>query len=179
MTWIRSVPSAFWVLVTDVLWRPRKWRAFAFADTYPPEAAEAPPYERDQVIRHVTLGVLGETAQKFANLRYRRDDPFAVVAVINERGKLRRWVFARELLHDAAVDGLPSGIADVQFYERDSVTLVMALSSDQGSIALTIPTAECVAFLRDTYAVVPRGEESEHLGLDAALVDLFARNGAR
>lgn len=138
--------------------------------------AHRPKPLRDTVIAHVTFDVLGEHAHSAANLRYRRDDPYAVTAHfgIPDGDAPIVWRFARELLHTAAIDRMPAGLADVHWYERDATTLILGLRSHEGEIALAVRHADVAAFLRDTYTVVPRGEEAEHLGIDAELVNLFA-----
>jgi hypothetical protein len=138
-------------------------------------AAAVVQQAREMVIRHVTYGVLGEDDTLIGNLRYRRTDPYAVEATFSRPsgGEVIKWEFARDLLHWGAVDREHAGLHDVRVYERDGDTLVLALSSPDGSIALTVPRADVAGFLRETYAVVPRGAESEHLGLDAALADLL------
>src|SRR3712207_7533550 len=80
------------------------------------------------------------------------------------------WSFARELL----VTGLdePAGIGDVRVWpwatpRGDFVAL--ALSSPDGNALFEVPRSVLVRFLRRTYVVVPRGRESEHLDVDAAV----------
>jgi hypothetical protein len=167
-------------------------RRLGAVEVDPPDAAAAPdPVDdaferaanivrlaRGEVVKHVVFGELGGTDLDtwFGKLRYSRDDPYAVHAQFGTNdGKPVIWVFARDLLHTAAVDRQPAGLGDVQLYERDSNTLVFALSSPDGSLAITVDQADIAAFLRESYAIVPRGKESEHLGLDAERLESFCQ----
>lgn len=136
--------------------------------------AHRPKPVRDSVTAHVTFHVLGEWSYAPANLRYRASDPYTVQAVFDTV----TWEFARDLLHTAAIERMPAGLADVHLYERDATTLVLALRSNECGIALTVETSAVAAFLRDTYTVVPRGAEAEHMSIDAELVGVFAAEEA-
>ncbi len=50
----------------------------------------------------------------------------------------------------------------------------MALSSPDGNALFEVPRSVLVRFLRRTYVVVPRGRESDHLDVDAAVNRLLA-----
>jgi Streptomyces sporulation and cell division protein, SsgA len=113
-----------------------------------------------------------------ASLRYDPADPYAVHVLFhadNATGETVSWSFARELL----VTGLdePAGIGDVRVWpwatpRGDFVAL--ALSSPDGNALFEVPRSVLVRFLRRTYVVVPRGRETDHLDVDAALVRLLA-----
>jgi hypothetical protein len=177
-------------VVVAPLVRKRPSKPALAVDPYPPEAAEAPddmpPVQRaqewtgdtdtrvDTVEQPIAFGVLGESGYKRAILRYSTSDPVAVGIwfVRDNHG----WCFARELLHSAAIDRLPAGIADVQIFERDACMVVIGLSSPDGEISLTADVVELVTFLRATYALVPRGKEQVDVdGLLSALLNEEAR----
>jgi hypothetical protein len=129
--------------------------------------------DREAVVKNVTFTILGARQRVPVTLIYSRVDPYLVRAVFTAEG--HEWMFSRELLHTAVKERTSAGIGDVQWYELDSVTLVMGLRSHDGEVALTIPWVDVAEFLRDSYAVVPRHAESEHLGIDAELVGLFCQ----
>ena len=52
--------------------------------------------------------------------------------------------------------------------------VALALSSPDGNALFEVPRSVLVRFLRRTYVVVPRGRETDHLDVDAALVRLLA-----
>ena len=52
--------------------------------------------------------------------------------------------------------------------------VALALSSPDGNALFEVPRSVLVRFLRRTYVVVPRGRESEHLDVDAAVNRLLA-----
>src|SRR4029078_11490654 len=85
------------------------------------------------------------------------------------------WSFARELL----VTGLdePAGIGDVRVWPWASPRgdfVALALSSPDGNALFEVPRSILVRFLRRTYVAVPRGRESDHLDVDAAVNRLLA-----
>src|SRR5690606_4237851 len=91
-------------------------------------------------------------------------------------GETVSWSFARELL----VTGLdePAGIGDVRVWPWTTPRgdfVALALSSPDGNALFEVPRSVLVRFLRRTYVVVPRGQETDHLDVDAAVVRLLAR----
>src|SRR5918912_1490995 len=83
------------------------------------------------------------------SLRYSATDPYAVRAVFSGDGMEVEWVFARDLL-------------------------MISLTSPDGQAVLEATAGDVRDFLDRTAAVVPDGEESAHLDLDAALARLLA-----
>jgi hypothetical protein len=113
-----------------------------------------------------------------ASLRYDPDDPYAVhllIYVESAGGAPVRWTFARDLL----VTGLdqPAGIGDVRVWPWASPYgdfVGLALSSPDGCAVFEVTRDVLVRFLRRACAAVPRGRESDHLDLDAAVNRLLA-----
>jgi hypothetical protein len=113
-----------------------------------------------------------------ASFRYDPADPYAVHVLFHADSaddEAVDWCFARELL----LTGLdePTGTGDVRVwpwatFRGDFIALV--LSSPDGNALFEVPRDVVVGFLRRGYAVVPRGRETEHLNLDAALSRLLA-----
>lgn len=176
-----ALPRALWLFVVRVALRPDRWSAAAEApdDTVPVARSESWTGQtiagREQVIRHVTFRLRGEKQPVLAYLEYRRTDPYAVHLMLHGTNP---WAFSRDLLRRAAVGRRRAGIADVQWSARGR-RLVLDLTSPDGEATLTIPRTEVVAFLRESYTVVPRGAESDHLGLDAALARLLEASDGR
>ncbi|MEV5435871.1 SsgA family sporulation/cell division regulator [Streptomyces sp. NPDC052682] len=112
-----------------------------------------------------------------ARLGYRSDDPYAVHVTFHiDSGRPVHWTFARDLL----VEGVfrPCGHGDVRVWPakaRGRDVVLMALSSPDGDALLEAPAAPVSAWLERTLRIVPPGTEGEELGLDDALVQLFAR----
>jgi hypothetical protein len=113
-----------------------------------------------------------------ASLRFDPEDPYAVHVLFHAEsaaGEPVGWSFARELL----VTGLdePAGIGDVRVWPWASTRgdfVALALSSPDGNALFEVPRSILVRFLRRTYIAVPRGRESEHLDVDAAISRLLA-----
>lgn len=113
-----------------------------------------------------------------ASLRFDPEDPYAVHVLFHAEsatGEPVGWSFARELL----VTGLdePAGIGDVRVWPWNSTRgdfVALALSSPDGNALFEVPRSVLVRFLRRTYIAVPRGRESEHLDVDAAVTRLLA-----
>jgi hypothetical protein len=113
-----------------------------------------------------------------ASLRFDPEDPYAVHVLFHAEsaaGEPVGWSFARELL----VTGLdePAGIGDVRVWPWANTRgdfVALALSSPDGNALFEVPRSVLVRFLRRTYIAVPRGRESEHLDVDAAINRLLA-----
>ncbi|MFI9585148.1 SsgA family sporulation/cell division regulator [Streptomyces sp. NPDC052236] len=111
-----------------------------------------------------------------ARLIYRTDDPYAVHITFHTASDHPvHWTFARELL----AEGLfrPSGTGDVRIWPAtpdDRGALLLALSSPQGEALLEASAAVVSGWLERTLRLVPPGAESERLGMDNGLAELFA-----
>jgi Streptomyces sporulation and cell division protein, SsgA len=105
------------------------------------------------------------------SLRYSAADPYAVRAVFSGDGMEVEWVFARELLRTGL--GSPVGDGDVHVWPSWGTgreLLMISLTSPDGQAS----AADVRSFLDRTAAVVPDGDESAHLDLDAALTRLLS-----
>jgi hypothetical protein len=109
------------------------------------------------------------------NLRYLRDDPFAVhlafPAEISLEGGEVEWVFARELLDDGLY--APSGEGDVHLWPCDSDRVVMAFESGRGVAMVEFAATDLDNFLQSSYRAVPMGQEGRQVDVDAYLATLF------
>jgi hypothetical protein len=109
------------------------------------------------------------------NLRYLRDDPFAVrlafPASIALEGEEVEWVFARELLDDGLYG--PSGEGDVHLWPCDADRVAMALESAHGVAMIEFVADDLHTFLQSSYRAVPMGQEGRHVDVDAYLSTLF------
>ncbi|MGH3837877.1 MAG: SsgA family sporulation/cell division regulator [Pseudonocardiaceae bacterium] len=123
-------------------------------------------------IAHDMFALLREAAAPVVTRwTYCTDDPFAVTLEIQTRGnRCVDWVLARELL----VTGLsaPAGIGDVrvrpaQVGEWD-VTLV-EIRSLEGHAVLEVDRNLLQQFVEATFDVVPLGDESAVIDMDAAI----------
>ncbi|MET8403613.1 SsgA family sporulation/cell division regulator [Streptomyces sp900116325] len=112
-----------------------------------------------------------------AELHYALTDPYAVrLSLGAPEAKPVNWVFARSLL----AEGLrrPAGMGDVLISpNRDSRphSTCIVLRSAAGAALIEIAVGEIVAFLKHTFMLVPSGEETLHIDLDHAVVELTSR----
>jgi hypothetical protein len=116
------------------------------------------------------------------SLHYTRRDPYAIR--ITFRTGLEQpveWTFARDLLSQG-IHG-PQGIGDVQVWpspgpaDGDPGILTIELTSPHGQARIQTPAGQVTDFLHRAYQIVPDGQESSHLDLDAELNDLL-RHGS-
>jgi hypothetical protein len=109
------------------------------------------------------------------SLRYSAADPYAVRAVFSGDGMEVEWVFARDLLRRGL--SAPIGDGDVHVWPSWGTgreLLMISLTSPDGQAVLEAGAEDVRLFLDRTAAVVPDGEESLYLDLDAAVARLLA-----
>jgi hypothetical protein len=119
------------------------------------------------------------TVPLVAHLFYSREDPYAArIAFGAGLDQPVEWLFARDLL----AMGIESreGRGDVAVWpSADSEggapgsVLHIELSSPHGQAHFEAPATEISDFLRRTYQIVPAGEESGHIDVEAELNDLL------
>ena len=121
-----------------------------------------------------------------ADLSYSRQDPYAVIVSLDvSLDEPVVWAFGRDLLA-AALHG-PEGIGDVRAWPS---AVFPAAGEEAGSWEKILnivlgPPSECArfeasaagieAFLARTYELVPAGQESDCLNLDAELAELLSQ----
>jgi hypothetical protein len=112
-----------------------------------------------------------------ATFRYHPADPYAAHLRLWTEPTPVIWSFARELL----LTGLdqPAGIGDVQVWPTPGTTLdgpavAISFSSPDGPVRYEVRRSLVVTFLRRTYALVPRGQETHHQDIDTALARLLS-----
>ena len=88
------------------------------------------------------------------------------------------WLLSRELLQ-AGLE-LPAGDGDVRLWPAKAAAdvLYLHLRAPSGEALFEVSRASVAAFLRQTEAVVPLGEETDRLGLDDELQVLLSNGGA-
>ncbi|KAB2341509.1 SsgA family sporulation/cell division regulator [Actinomadura rudentiformis] len=113
------------------------------------------------------------TVPLLAGLEYAADDPYAIrMAFYVGNDEPVEWIFARELLTVGIVRKVGDG--DVEVWPTDSdTTLNIALSSPFGNALFEVPLSPLAEFLHRTYQVVPAGQESEFVDMDAELENLL------
>jgi hypothetical protein len=132
------------------------------------------------------IGPGGVTVPLMADLYYDCQDPYAVTMSLDAgTGEPIDWTFARDLL--AAAGYGPAGMGDVQAWpcaapaapETDAgaqqQTLSIALGSADGYAVFETGAAGIEAFLDRTYELVPAGQESGWLDLDAELTEFLGQ----
>ena len=110
-----------------------------------------------------------------AEVAYDHEDPYAVRVAFHTGGTdVVEWTFARSLLTDGVTH--PVGEGDVQVWPSHSAgkpVVCLSLSSPSGRALFEAPLAQLVEFLTKTYAVVPTGNESDHVDVEAELALLL------
>lgn len=114
-----------------------------------------------------------------ASLYYSKDDPYAVrLALHVGLDQPVEWVFGRELLF-AGTEG-EDGLGDVRVWpsvdslgDIPGLVLNIELSSSHGQAHFEAPLAEVSEFLRRSYDLVPAGQESAHVDVDAELMEVL------
>jgi Streptomyces sporulation and cell division protein, SsgA len=114
-----------------------------------------------------------------ASLYYSKEDPYAIrIAFHVGLDEPVEWIFARELL-SSGIEGR-EGLGDVAVWPSAGSeggaagsVLHIELSSPHGQAHFEAPAGEISDFLRRTYQIVPAGEESGHIDVEAGLNDLL------
>jgi len=137
----------------------------------------------------VTLQLVGPTSwtEVPAQLLYDVADPYAVRIAFGEVAEddtaadpdgAITWLLSRELLQ-AGLER-PAGDGDVRLWPAKAAAdvLYLHLRAPSGEALFEVSRASVAAFLRQTEALVPWGEESARLGLDDELTALLSGGGA-
>jgi hypothetical protein len=114
-----------------------------------------------------------------ASLYYSREDPYAIrIAFHVGLDEPVEWIFARDLL-STGIEGR-EGLGDVQVWPSSGTeggapgsVLNLELSSPFGQAHFEAPVKDVADFLRKTYQIVPVGQESDHVNVEAELTDLL------
>ncbi len=103
-------------------------------------------------------------------------DPYAITMHLAAKSGRVTWTFARELLAEGLYD--PTGDGDVQVWPCLSGTgeavVIVELCSPTGQAMLQTGSRAIQAFVASTYELVPAGQESSRLSMDALVAQLLA-----
>ncbi|MEU5885103.1 SsgA family sporulation/cell division regulator [Spirillospora sp. NPDC047279] len=114
------------------------------------------------------------TVPLLAGLEYAADDPYAIrMAFYVGNDEPVEWIFARELLTVGIVRKVGDGDVEVWPTGDNDTILNIALSSPFGNALFEVPLSPLADFLHRTYQVVPAGQESEFVDMDAELENLL------
>ena len=111
---------------------------------------------------------------------YSRQDPYAIKMSLDAgRAEPVEWIFGRDLLA-AALEGA-EGLGDVRAWPSSSAvsdpaaekTLNIELGPPGGCARFKVGAAGIESFLARTYELVPPGQETDFLNLDAGLAELL------
>ena len=116
-----------------------------------------------------------------ASLVYSREDPYAVrIAFHVGLDEPIEWIFARDLLFTGIEER--EGLGDVTVWPSarsagggPGSVLNLKLSSPFGHAHFEAPARSISDFLCRAYQLVPAGEESKHIDVEAGLEDLLRR----
>jgi hypothetical protein len=103
-------------------------------------------------------------------LTYAAHDPYAVQMAFRTGDGQVTWTFARELLFDGM--RRPTGEGDV-FLEPDADAVRLVLKAPTGTAEFALDAFDLAVFLEETSNLVPRGQESRTIDLDAELARLL------
>jgi hypothetical protein len=114
-----------------------------------------------------------------ASLYYSKEDPYAIrIAFHVGLDEPVEWIFARELL-SMGIEGT-EGHGDVKVWPSDGSesglsgsVLNIELSSPFGQAHFEAPAKEVSDFLGRTYQVIPAGQETDHVDVEAEISDLL------
>jgi Streptomyces sporulation and cell division protein, SsgA len=145
--------------------------------------------DRDMVSARQDLLLIGPgnvTVPLMAGLYYSRQDPYAVrMSFDTTMDEPVVWTFDREML--AASLDAPEGIGDIRTWpsarsvsaktEADAGEKILniVLGPPSGCARFEVDAAGIEAFLTQTYELVPAGQESACLNLDAELAELLSQ----
>jgi hypothetical protein len=116
-----------------------------------------------------------------ASLYYSKEDPYAIrIAFHVGLDEPVEWIFARELL-SKGIQGR-EGLGDVVVWPSDTSAdgeagsvLNIELSSPFGQAHFEAPIDEIADFLKRTHDVVPAGDETDFVNVEAELNDLLRK----
>jgi len=115
-----------------------------------------------------------------ASLYYSREDPYAIrIAFHVGLDEPVEWIFARDLL-SLGIEGREGQGGDVHVWPSagseggaPGSVLNIELSSPFGQAHFEAPVKDISDFLSRTYELVPAGDESDHVDVEAELTDLL------
>jgi Streptomyces sporulation and cell division protein, SsgA len=121
------------------------------------------------------LDANGTATPLAAELRYEKNDPYAVAACFLAGETQVQWVFARDLLKAGIHQ--PTGDGDVHIWPcLDSLghaATIIELSSPDGEALIQARTDELYAFLADAETLVRSGTEGDYVDVEGALTQLL------
>lgn len=115
--------------------------------------------------------VEGYTLPVPAELRYTASDPYAVTVSFQLHDRSVPWTFGRDLLSAGLTE--PVGEGDVHVFpclsDEGLAVVTVELCSPGGDALVEIPTQDAADFIDRSHALVPAGQESQHVDVDAAI----------
>lgn len=131
------------------------------------------------ITRPITLELIdtaGAATPLQAELRYDKNDPYAVSACFRTGSTEVRWTFARELLDSGRYE--PTGDGDVHVWPcldaRGHAVTIIELSSPDGEALMQARSEEVNDFLARCEALVPTGSEDALVDMDAFLTEVLS-----
>ena len=113
-------------------------------------------------------------------LGYDSSHPYALTISFHRSDTTVVWTFARDLLSGGLSE--PTGDGDVHVWpsldDTGSAVVVIELCTTAGDALVEVCTADAVAFVERSYAIVAAGKESAHLDVDAIIAGLRAAESA-
>jgi hypothetical protein len=136
---------------------------------------------RGMVLAEQDLRLIGPGSVKVpltAALSYSRQDPYAIGMSFDVgTDEPVNWMFSRELL--AAALHAPEGLGSVKAWpsasEGGEKILNLVLGPPGGYARFEVSAAGIETFLDRTFELVPAGQESAHLNLEAELAEFLSQ----
>lgn len=128
------------------------------------------------ITEHVVIDIYRDAATVTAGASFEYDvaDPYAV-SFIPEGPEPVRWTFSRDLLIDGFHE--PTGVGDVEVFpcldSQGNAVVVLGLRAPDACADVQVSARSIADFLRASLHLVPRGSESEHVDLDAAVLEVL------
>ncbi|WP_369199145.1 SsgA family sporulation/cell division regulator [Streptomyces djakartensis] len=119
-----------------------------------------------------------EPLSVYIELEYRTYDPAAIyLAFMSGSEHLATWCFARDLLKDGVVR--PAGVGDVEVQPvalEDETALLICLKDIDGQAWALTPLNPVKEWIKETYALVPAGDEFRSVDWDRILAEIMRSN---
>jgi hypothetical protein len=122
----------------------------------------------------------GGTSEVPTILRYDSSDPYALTMSFQVAEGRIPWTFGRELLSGGLFE--PTGDGDVHVWpgldDHGLATVSIELCSPHGNALVDLRTIDADRFVTRSHALVPPGEESVHVDVDALITAITATDAA-
>lgn len=129
-----------------------------------------------QTVTMECVDAVGQVMALVAELGYQPADPYAATATFRTPGGDVVWTFARDLLSHGMT--APAGEGDVHVWPCldtfGRAVVIIELRSPDGELLVQAPSSDIATFVDKSLALVPTGDEGEHVDVDALIGQLLS-----